>query len=161
MDSRWRFRLQQRLALTRREARTLALLLIMLVTGLLVRHVRYRMLPYDAAYYAPIDSALAAASRPEVHEIASGMPISADSAASERGSVRTAMEAGLQVDLNRATQAELEQLPRIGPRTAERIVAFRTARGGFRRVEDLMLVQGIGEKTLERLRPHVTVRDPP
>ena len=61
------------------------------------------------------------------------------------------------VDLNRATVADFETLPRIGPKTAERIVAFRDAYGAFREADDLMQVRGIGPKTMELLRPLVYV----
>ena len=61
------------------------------------------------------------------------------------------------VNLNTATVTELMQLPRVGIRTAGRIVAFREQHGPFRRPEDLMGVKGIGEKQFQRLRPHVTV----
>jgi competence protein ComEA len=55
------------------------------------------------------------------------------------------------VSLSQATQAELESLPRIGPATAERIMAWREANGPFRSVEDLLAVSGIGPATLEGL----------
>ncbi len=57
------------------------------------------------------------------------------------------------VNLNTATVTELMQLPRIGQKTAERIVAFRKQHGGFQRPEELMNVKGIGEKSFARLRP--------
>jgi competence protein ComEA len=63
------------------------------------------------------------------------------------------------VNLNTATATELMQLPRVGPRTAERILAFRAAHGPFRRPEELMNVKGIGEKAFLRLQPHITVGD--
>ena len=66
--------------------------------------------------------------------------------------------AGVTVDLNDGTLAELEHLPGIGPILAGRIVAHRTSHGAFRRIEDLALVPGIGKKRLEQLRPLVGVR---
>lgn len=65
------------------------------------------------------------------------------------------------VNLNTATATELMQLPRVGAVTAERIVAFRKQHGGFRRVEELMNVKGIGEKSFHRLRPHLTLSPAP
>jgi competence protein ComEA len=59
------------------------------------------------------------------------------------------------IDLNRATAAELQRLPGIGPKLSARIVAARDKQP-FRRVEDLRKVSGIGPKILERLRPYVT-----
>jgi competence protein ComEA len=55
------------------------------------------------------------------------------------------------VSLSRATQAELETLPRIGPATAERIMSWREANGPFQSIEDLLAVSGIGPATLEGL----------
>ena len=62
-----------------------------------------------------------------------------------------------QVDINRAGVEELTALPGIGEAIAKRIVEFREANGPFRRVEDLMKVKGIGEKSLAKIRPYVSV----
>lgn len=59
------------------------------------------------------------------------------------------------VDVNRATTAELERLPGIGPALAGRIVAHRATVGRFSTLDDLVAVPGIGPATLERLRPHL------
>ena len=64
------------------------------------------------------------------------------------------------VNLNAATPEQLESLPGIGPRAAQRIVEYRTKNGGFKKVEDLMKIQGIGERSFLRLRPLVTVGSP-
>ncbi len=61
------------------------------------------------------------------------------------------------VDLNRATESELDVLPGVGPATAAAIVAHRGANGPFSRVDDLLEVRGIGPAKLEALRDLVTV----
>ena len=61
------------------------------------------------------------------------------------------------VDLNLATQADLEELPGIGPVTAGHILAWRDHQGRFTVVEELMEVSGIGERTFAQLQPLVTV----
>jgi len=61
------------------------------------------------------------------------------------------------LDLNTATVEQLQQLPGIGPTTAEAIVRFRTKSGPFRRVEDLRAIHGISKKRLEAIRPYITV----
>lgn len=62
-----------------------------------------------------------------------------------------------QVDLNTATQAELETLPGVGPVMAQKIIGWREQNGRFHRVEDLQEVDGVGAKTFERLKPLVKV----
>ena len=59
------------------------------------------------------------------------------------------------VNINTATAQQLQLLPRIGPSTAERIIEFRTANGPFKKVEELLAVRGIGEKSLANLLPYV------
>ena len=59
------------------------------------------------------------------------------------------------ISLSRADQETLETLPRIGPATAERIIAWREKNGPFRSVEDLLAVSGIGPATLEGLAERV------
>lgn len=61
------------------------------------------------------------------------------------------------LDLNSATEAQLIDLPKIGPATAKAILEYRKQVGTFRTVDELVNVKGIGEKTLEILRPLVTV----
>lgn len=61
------------------------------------------------------------------------------------------------VNINKADAAQLKQLPRVGPALADRILAFRESNGKFESTEDLILVQGIGEKTFEMLRTFVVV----
>ena len=61
------------------------------------------------------------------------------------------------VNLNTATQAQLESLPGIGAATAKRILEYRQKTGTFKKIEELMNVKGIGEKSFLKLKPHVTV----
>ena len=61
------------------------------------------------------------------------------------------------VDLNQASPAQLESLPGVGAVTAARIVEYRQENGGFKKIEELMNVRGIGERSFLRLRPLVTV----
>jgi competence protein ComEA len=65
------------------------------------------------------------------------------------------------LDLNRASLAELMELPGIGPVLAERIVRHRLVQGPFRSIEELLLVRGIGPRKLERLRAHLRICSTP
>lgn len=64
------------------------------------------------------------------------------------------------IDLNTATAQQLTRLPQIGPKTAERILAYRQTHGPFKHVDDLTAVKGIGPRTMEKLRPLVTLQAP-
>jgi competence protein ComEA len=61
------------------------------------------------------------------------------------------------VNINTASVEQLSLLPRIGSVVAQRIVDFREKNGRFKILEDLMLVQGVGERTFELIRPHITL----
>ena len=61
------------------------------------------------------------------------------------------------MNLNTATQAELETLPGVGPVTATSILEWRTEHGAFSSVDELLEVSGIGDVTLSEIAPHVTI----
>jgi len=61
------------------------------------------------------------------------------------------------VNLNTATAAQLDALPGIGKSTAQRIVEYRQKNGGFKKIEELMNVKGVGEKSFLKLKPLITV----
>jgi competence protein ComEA len=64
------------------------------------------------------------------------------------------------VNLNTATAAELEKLPGVGPAMAARILEYRQKNGGFKKIEELMNVQGIGEKSFLKLKALVAIAPP-
>jgi competence protein ComEA len=61
------------------------------------------------------------------------------------------------LDLNRATAEDLDALPGVGPKLAERIMEYRKSVGAFHSLDELREVKGIGKKKFERIRPLVTV----
>ena len=71
-----------------------------------------------------------------------------------------AAAAAATVNLNTATQGDLEKLPGIGPAMAKAILDYRVKNGGFKKVEELMNVKGIGEKAFLNLKPRITVAAP-
>ena len=64
------------------------------------------------------------------------------------------------VNLNTASAADLESLPGIGKSTAQRIVEYRQKSGGFKKIEELMNVKGIGEKSFLKIKSRLTVAAP-
>lgn len=79
-------------------------------------------------------------------------PAPADNAAPSDSS-----QSGALVNINTATQEELETLPSIGEVRAQAIIAYREEHGGFRTTDELMEVSGIGEKIFADISPHITV----
>ena len=61
------------------------------------------------------------------------------------------------VNLNTADESQLDTLPDVGPVTAGSILAWRDEHGAFSSVDELLEVDGIGEATLAKIAPHVTV----
>ncbi len=63
----------------------------------------------------------------------------------------------LLISINKATLEQLEYLPGIGPVMAKRIIAYRDQHHGFRTIDELVEIKGIGEKTVEKLKPYVQI----
>jgi competence protein ComEA len=64
------------------------------------------------------------------------------------------------VNLNSATAAQIATLPGIGPKTADLVVQYRTKNGPFKKIEELMNVRGIGEKSFLKIKDRLTVAAP-
>jgi competence protein ComEA len=87
-----------------------------------------------------------------------------DSTARARSALDTAQSAGgtsqsaVLIDLNTASASELDLLPGIGPTLAQRIIEYRDRHNGFKTIDELRQVSGIGPKKLEAIKDRVTVR---
>jgi competence protein ComEA len=90
-------------------------------------------------------------------QIVVGIPPPRGVAAAAASVPGAAPAAGLLVNINTATQTDLEQLPGVGPVTAGAILRWRADHGAFTAVDELMEVSGIGEATLAEIAPHVTL----
>lgn len=78
-------------------------------------------------------------------------------AQSKTAAPKSAATAAAPVNLNTATVEQLATIPGVGPKMAERIIDYRQKNGGFKKVEDLMNVSGVGEKSFLKMKPLITV----
>lgn len=178
---RWLYIVQQRLSITNTEASALLAVSFLLVVGLVAGEVR-DLLPVRADdAYADSDrlfrqGAASATGRLMLAESDSaGTAATAEASvgdsstvgdAGDAARVRTARERDrsgmnpMTIDLNTASADELQQLPRIGPALAARILAHRAEFGPFRRTSDIMQVRGIGEATYARMAPLLRIGGP-
>ena len=92
-----------------------------------------------------------------VFALAACLSVQALAQAAAPGAKPQAAKPSTIVNLNTATVAELEALPGIGAKVATRIVEDPDEEGLFRKIEELMNVQGVGEKSFLKLRPQLTV----
>jgi competence protein ComEA len=86
-----------------------------------------------------------------------GVPAAAAPPAPGASAPAAGVPGGPLVNLNTATESELEALPEVGPVTAQSILTWRDQHGGFSSVDELLEVDGIGDATLSKLAPLVTV----
>ncbi len=149
-------------AVQRPESKRFSWLILLLIVGLSFGFgtIYGRSLERDAAL-PNVETAQAKESEPAGEEdLARSLPeleLSEEAAAEKTAPSVSACNAAGQLDLNRASAAELETLPGIGPVKAEAILAYRQDYGGFDSVDELLRVSGIGEKTLAELRDLVYV----
>lgn len=92
---------------------------------------------------------------PQSEQVQTGQP---QTGQSQPDTGEPALSTDTRVDLNSATADQLDSLPGVGPVTAQRILDHRAKIGRFTSVDQLLDVPGIGERTLEKIRPGVTVR---
>jgi len=95
-------------------------------------------------------------------QVVVGLPAPGGVAASAASAPQAAGAAGAgsatpMVNINTGTQADLEELPGVGPVTAQAILDFRTQQGSFTSVDELLEVSGIGDATLAKIAPYVTL----
>jgi competence protein ComEA len=61
------------------------------------------------------------------------------------------------ININTATKEDLIKLPGVGPSTAEKIIEYREKINGFKKIEDIMKVKGIGQKKFEKMKPYIFI----
>ena len=94
---------------------------------------------------------LAAFSLAWIHTGVLGVPAAL---AAPQGEVKTAAPL---ISLNKADAAQLESVKGIGPSLAQRIIAYRTERNGFKALEELKEVKGIGQVKYEKIKEQITL----
>jgi competence protein ComEA len=82
-----------------------------------------------------------------------------DVGSAQKSGAKAAAAVPAVVNLNTATATQIATLPGIGEKAAERIIEYREKNGGFKKIEELMNVKGIGEKSFLKLKPLITVGD--
>lgn len=136
-----------------------------------VRHPGLVKLPENSRVQDAIDAAGGFTGRADPGELnlaqplADGQQVVIGTTGDPTGEVRDGRASGAgsgpsataTLDLNRANQAQLEELPGIGPVTAGAILTWRQQHGRFSRIEELQEVDGIGPKTYAQIAPHVRV----
>lgn len=155
------YRLQQRLAITTSEASAILFFAAVLLTGFVAQHVQSQS-PYDAETYAALHADFAERSAAPVVAVADSTEEEAGlvvAASTTRRSSR-AKETPVRMNLNTASARLLQRLPRVGPKMAERIIAYREAHGPFARASHIQRVRGIGSKTFEKMEPYLFVEEP-
>lgn len=75
----------------------------------------------------------------------------------EKSGKQSSSSAAAKININTADVSGLIKLPRIGEKTAERIIQYRKKNGNFKRIQDVMKVKGIGEKTFNKFKDKITV----
>ena len=87
-------------------------------------------------------------------DITTSIQVNANSNSSTNKNSKTNIE---KININKATQTELETLPGVGPSTAEKIIDYRKQNGNFKNIEDIMNVNGIGESKYNKIKDLISV----
>lgn len=82
---------------------------------------------------------------------------SADSSPSNSGGLSAGITAEGKVNINIANSTELQEIPGVGPATAEKILAYRESHGNFSKLDELKNIDGIGDKTFEKIKDMITL----
>lgn len=150
-----------RAGFTRNEAGVIVFLAAALLTGGAIATLRgdgKGSPPEAREALAAQDAAFAARSMSPATEASTALETAGSAVDETAAMTEGSQNAPSIVDINAANGSMLETLPGIGPSTAQKIIEHRKANGPFARIEDLMLIKGIGPKKFEKIRLFITVR---
>jgi len=173
----------KKLSFTKGETRVILFLVIVIIAGCTVKYVKYRLNdnePYNynesnkyfkmgADKYVSInDTDILININQEGDTLTEDMrlqieanlqyaedSVKLENKSSKKGKKETAIEGKL-ININTATKQELMLLPGIGEATAEKIINYRNDHNGFKKIEDIIKVKGIGKKKFEKIKPYIT-----
>ena len=143
------------LNLTRQERLVIQFLALFFVIGSAIHLIREKTIPGTVIEISE-ESSEAAEFRVRAEKVDSLYLHQAATKSSKTTATETVSFPG-KINLNTATMDELITLPKIGEVTAQRIIEYRIAHNGFKKIDDLINVKGIGRKTLERLKNEVCI----
>ena len=137
---------------TKQEQRFLLFLVITFIVGLGAKYVRRSVeTPPDHDWQLQRDKLIA-----EFHE-KSALLAEADSTDHDTATPITKKSLTGTININTASSEELQLLPRIGPATAAKIIAYRQQHGPFATIEEIQKVKSIGPKTFDNIKDYITV----
>lgn len=159
------------LGFTKQDLMVIGFLFITFCTGLIIRLIGWHTPPdydyseSDKQFERSIKNGLAELDSreltPEQQKVVSLINSIKDSLSTSNGEKKlSSKDAALDriININTASSDELQMLPGVGKSTAERIIAYRETAHGFKTIEDLMNVKGIGEKKFAKLKLHISVK---
>ncbi|MCU0373148.1 MAG: helix-hairpin-helix domain-containing protein [Ignavibacteria bacterium] len=161
----------QKISFTHNESKVIIFSAVLLLSGLLINFISGKQAEFKApesfnsdvkfrGYYNSRTSSGINIITTEAEETIIKNEIAADSLKTESKKKKTSKEdklAGIQININTASKEQLIMLPGVGESTADKIIMYRENHNGFRKIEDIMKIKGIGKKKFEKLKPYIKV----
>jgi len=153
------------LALTSKERRALLIISGVLLASIVVQWLRphqnnpavYDYSLQDSLFKALSDDTTQAPPAKNAAQVIPGEKKKTSKQAKRNIAKKPALLQPHSIDINHASLKELQRLPGVGPATAKRIVKYREQNGSFKSLEELIKIKRIGPKTLEKMRPYLTI----
>jgi comEA protein len=147
--------------LSKSEQRALLFVAFIIITAILIEWIKPHQIHTKIYDYSLQDSLFKALSAQPVQTAKGITQNSAEVTPPATTPVKKKIKKELQaksININKAGKNELTRLPRIGPKMAERIIAYRKTNGPFKSIDEIKKVKGIGNKTFNKLAPFIIVQ---